>query len=116
MVSLLTCPLLHSFPAEFSNHQSIGDYHDPLTFKVFSNHTPIVAIKSSGNVYAKDSVDRLNVKANFWQDLVSNEPFTREDIITLQDPHNPERRELGRFKHLDADLKPRLDGAFFLSV
>lgn len=88
------------------NDGRTGNYHDPLTFRLFTQHTPIIAIKTSGNVYAKDSVDRLNVKAGFWRDLITDEPFTRSDLITLQDPHNPDQRDLTKFKHLDADLKP----------
>lgn len=56
-------------------------YHDPLTFKLFTAHTPIVAIRTSGNVYSKESVDRLNVKAGNWTDLLDNTPFTKTDII-----------------------------------
>lgn len=55
-----------------------------MTLKPFTSHTPLVAIRTSGNVFAKDTVDRLNIKANFWRDLVTDEPFTRKDIITIQ--------------------------------
>jgi peptidyl-prolyl cis-trans isomerase-like protein 2 len=56
-----------------------------------------VAIKTSGNVYSKDSVDQLNIKPGFWRDLQTDEAFTRADIITLQDPHNLEKRDLSKF-------------------
>lgn len=110
---------------------SEDNYHDPLTFKLFTKHSAIVAIKTSGNVYSKDSVDRLNIKANNWMDLLDNTPFKRSDIIvyvrsprallllrsvtdtrdnqSLQDPHNPNQRDLKKFKHLDANLKPIVD-------
>lgn len=35
-----------------------------------------------------------------WRDLVSDEEFTRKDIITLQDPQNIESRDLSRFNHI----------------
>ena len=30
------------------------------------------------------AVERLNIKANFWRDLITDEPFTRKDLITIQ--------------------------------
>ena len=77
-----------------------GEYVDPVTFKVFTVNTHLVAIKSSGNVFSWDTVDQLNIKAKNWHDLVSNDEFTRKDIITLQDPQNVEAKNLGSFKHL----------------
>jgi len=66
------------------SHIFLDEYHCPVTFKVFSDHTHIVAIKTTGNVYAYEAVDRLNIKAKHWKDLLSDEPFTRKDIITIQ--------------------------------
>lgn len=43
-----------------------------------------MAIKTSGNVFAYDAVERLNIKAKFWKDLMTDESFTRKDIITIQ--------------------------------
>jgi peptidyl-prolyl cis-trans isomerase-like protein 2 len=62
----------------------LGEYHCPVTFKVFSDHTHIVAIMTTGNVYAYEAIDRLNIKTKHWKDLLSEEPFTRKDIITIQ--------------------------------
>ena len=73
---------------------------DPVTFKVFTDNTHIVALKNSGNVFAYDTVERLNVKAKMWRDLVSDEEFSRKDIITLQDPQNVEARNLSSFKFI----------------
>lgn len=70
-----------------------GVYHDPVTFKTFNEHTHLVAIRTSGNVYARESIDRLNIKPGNWHDLVTDEAFTRKDIITLQDPQNVEGRD-----------------------
>ncbi|KAJ4305673.1 cyclophilin peptidyl-prolyl cis-trans isomerase Cyp8 [Kalmusia sp. IMI 367209] len=77
-----------------------GEYVDPVTYKVFTDNTHIVALRGSGNVFAWDTVERLNIKAKNWRDLVSDEEFTRKDIITLQDPQNVESRDFGRYKHI----------------
>jgi peptidyl-prolyl cis-trans isomerase-like protein 2 len=77
-----------------------GEYVDPVTYKVFTDNTHIVALKSTGNVFSWDTVERLNIKAKNWKDLVTDEDFTRKDIITLQDPQNIESRDLSAFKYL----------------
>lgn len=77
-----------------------GEYVDPVTYKVFTDNTHIVALKITGNVFAWDTVERLNIKAKNWMDLVSDEEFSRKDIITLQDPQNVGARDLSSFKYL----------------
>lgn len=77
-----------------------GEYVDPVTFKVFTDNTHIVAIGKTGNVFAFDTIDRLNIKAKNWRDLVSDEKFDRADLITLQDPQHVESRALSSFKHV----------------
>ncbi|RFU73094.1 peptidyl-prolyl cis-trans isomerase-like 2 [Trichoderma arundinaceum] len=79
-----------------------GDLIDPVTYKVFTDNTHIVAIRhgSYANVFAWDTVERMNIKAKMWQDLVDDQPFTRADIITIQDPQNMASRNLDQFKFL----------------
>lgn len=79
-----------------------GDLIDPVTYKVFTDNTHIVAIRHGtyANVFAWDTVERMNIKARMWQDLMDDEPFTRADIITLQDPQNVASRNLDQFKYL----------------
>lgn len=77
-----------------------GEYVDPVTFKVLTDNTHIVALRNTGNVFAWDTVERLNVKAKNWKDLVSDEEFKRSDIVTLQDPMNVASRDLSQFKYL----------------
>lgn len=77
-----------------------GEYVDPVTYKVFTDNTHIIALKKSGNVFAWDTVERLNIKAKNWRDLVSDDEFTRKDIITLQDPQSIESRDFSSFKHV----------------
>ena len=33
------------------------EFHCPITFKIFNDHTHIVVIKTSGNVYSYDAVE-----------------------------------------------------------
>ncbi|KAL8644872.1 MAG: hypothetical protein Q9226_007557, partial [Calogaya cf. arnoldii] len=77
-----------------------GEMVDPVTYKVFTNNTYIVALKNTSNVFAYDTIERLNIKAKNWRDLVSEEDFSRKDIVTLQDPQNVESRNLSTFKYL----------------
>ncbi|OBT90687.1 hypothetical protein VE02_00499 [Pseudogymnoascus sp. 03VT05] len=82
--------------------EALGEMVDPVTFKVFTDNTHIVAIRHGGeaNVFAWETVERLNVKARMWRDLVDDREFSRKDIITLQDPQNVESRDLSQFKFL----------------
>ena len=34
------------------------------------------------------AIEQLNIKQKNWKDLLSDEPFTRKDIVHLQDPLN----------------------------
>ncbi|PMD59049.1 peptidyl-prolyl cis-trans isomeras-like protein-like 2 [Hyaloscypha bicolor E] len=79
-----------------------GEMVDPVTFKVFTDNTHIVAIRhgSEANVFAWETVERLNIKPKMWLDLVDNRKFGRSNIITLQDPQNIESRDLSQFKFL----------------
>lgn len=79
-----------------------GEMVDPVTFKVFTDNTHIVAIRhgTEANVFAWETVERLNVKAKMWKDLVDDRDFGRADIITLQDPQNIESRDLSKFQFL----------------
>ncbi|KAF2748820.1 peptidyl-prolyl cis-trans isomeras-like protein-like 2 [Sporormia fimetaria CBS 119925] len=77
-----------------------GEFVDPVTYKVFTDNTHIVALRNTGNVFSWETVERLNIKAKNWRDLVSDDEFTRKDIITLQDPQNIESRNFGAFKHI----------------
>ena len=84
-----------------------GLWHCPVTFKVFNNSSHIVAIRTTGNVYSYEAVEELNIKPKNYADLLTNEKFTRKDIICLQDPTNPEHlalRDVNNFKHLN-DLR-----------
>eukprot|EP00043_Microstomoeca_roanoka_P002807 m.40631 g.40631 ORF g.40631 m.40631 type:complete len:524 (-) comp11735_c0_seq1:218-1789(-) len=82
-----------------------GKYHCPVTFKVFNEHTHIAAIAKTGNVFAYDAIKDFNIKAKNWHDLLTEEEFTRDDIITLQDPNNPELNNFANFYYLKKGLQ-----------
>ena len=80
----------------------VAGYVDPVTFKEFTDNTHLVAIRHGGsaNVFAYDTLERLNFKPKMWKDLVSDQDFTKKDLIVLQDPQNLEARDLSTFKYL----------------
>lgn len=82
-----------------------GKYHCPVLYKVFNENSHIVAIKTTGNVFSYEAVDQLNLRAKSYKDLLTDEPFTKQDIITLQDPGDLEKFNLSRFHHLKHNLK-----------
>ncbi|KAK7088656.1 RING-type E3 ubiquitin-protein ligase PPIL2-like [Littorina saxatilis] len=80
-------------------------YHCPVTYKVFNENTHIVAVRQTGNVYCHDAVDRLNLKTGNLKDLMTDEPFTRKDIITIQDPTNLDKFNIQAFYYIRKKLK-----------
>ena len=44
---------------------------------MFNDNSRIVAIKTSGNVFAAEAVEELNFKAKGWNDLLTGEAFTK---------------------------------------
>uniref|UniRef100_A0A6I8NZ56 RING-type E3 ubiquitin-protein ligase PPIL2 n=1 Tax=Ornithorhynchus anatinus TaxID=9258 RepID=A0A6I8NZ56_ORNAN len=99
-----------------------GKYHCPVLFTVFSDNSHIVAVRTTGNVYAREAVEQLNVKAKSFRDLLTDEPFTRQDILTLQDPTNLEKFNVSNFFHVKNNVKvvdpeeeqARLDPSYYL--
>lgn len=78
-------------PLHFSKNAQ-GHWQDPVSQREFTDHSHLVVIQTTGQVYLSDTVQQLNVKAKMMQDLVTDEPFTRRDILTIQDPHDPAPR------------------------
>ena len=80
-----------------------GKWHCPVTCKVFTDNSHIVAIKSTGSVFSYDAVYELNIKPKNYCDLLTNEPFSKADIITLVDPQNDihvRKRDINNFIHI----------------
>ncbi|XP_022406879.1 RING-type E3 ubiquitin-protein ligase PPIL2 isoform X1 [Monodon monoceros] len=84
---------------------SEGKYHCPVLFTVFTNNSHIVAIRTTGNVYAHEAVEQLNIKAKNFRDLLTDEPFSRQDIITLQDPTSLDKFNVSNFFHVKNNMK-----------
>ena len=76
---------------------SDGKYHCPVTFKVFNDRSHIVVVLKSGNVYSYDAVKQLNIKAKNWTDLLDGTPFSKADIVSIQDPANLGARAMDKF-------------------
>nr|XP_006135018.1 peptidyl-prolyl cis-trans isomerase-like 2 [Pelodiscus sinensis] len=97
-------------------------YHCPVLFTVFTNNSHIVAIKTTGNVFAYEAVEQLNIKTKSYKDLLTDEPFTRQDILTLQDPTNLDKFNVSNFFHVKNNLKvtdpdeekAKLDPSYYL--
>ncbi|XXG56876.1 hypothetical protein AAC387_Pa03g4183 [Persea americana] len=84
---------------------SEGEYHCPVLSKVFTDYTHIVAVRTTGNVFCYQAVQELNVKNKNWKELLTNEPFTREDLITIQNPSTSDTKVLTDFDHVKNSLK-----------
>jgi len=75
-----------------------------MTFKEFTDFSHIVAIATSGNVYSYDAIEMLNIKPKFWKDLLTNEPFTKKDVITIQDPNNYNYKDVSQYYFIQNGL------------
>uniref|UniRef100_A0A8C3V116 Peptidylprolyl isomerase like 2 n=1 Tax=Catharus ustulatus TaxID=91951 RepID=A0A8C3V116_CATUS len=101
---------------------SLCKYHCPVLFTVFTNNSHIVAIKTTGNVFAYEAVEQLNIKPKSYKDLLTDEPFTRQDIVTLQDPTNLDKFNVSNFFHVKNNIKvidpdeekAKLDPSYYL--
>lgn len=92
-----------------------GLWQCPVTNKVFTQHSHVVCIKSTGNVFSYEAVFELNIKPKNYIDLISGEEFKKNDIITLQNPNDEEHmklRDISNFSHLETiredNVKARL--------
>uniref|UniRef100_A0A4W3ITD8 Peptidylprolyl isomerase (cyclophilin)-like 2 n=1 Tax=Callorhinchus milii TaxID=7868 RepID=A0A4W3ITD8_CALMI len=97
----------------YGTHPTTGEYHCPVMYSVFTNNSHIVTIKATGNVYSFEAVEQLNIKTKTYKDLLNDEPFKRNDIITLQvqstfllhDPANVDKFNITNFFHVKNNLK-----------
>eukprot|EP01053_Blabericola_migrator_P001688 Blabericola_migrator_1__1687@NODE_1453_length_4517_cov_58_306742_g960_i0_p2_GENE_NODE_1453_length_4517_cov_58_306742_g960_i0NODE_1453_length_4517_cov_58_306742_g960_i0_p2_ORF_typecomplete_len545_score119_44Pro_isomerase/PF00160_21/4_5e55Rtf2/PF04641_12/1_1e25Rtf2/PF04641_12/4_6e03Ubox/PF04564_15/1_6e06Ubox/PF04564_15/1_5Ubox/PF04564_15/2e03zfNse/PF11789_8/0_13zfNse/PF11789_8/6_3e05zfNOSIP/PF15906_5/0_0031zfNOSIP/PF15906_5/1_3e03Exo84_C/PF16528_5/2_7e03Exo84_C/PF16528_5/0_022C_adapt/PF08793_10/0_ len=105
-------PLKRDKLVELEFHRSVeGEYHCPITYKVFNNHSAIVANKKSRHVYSKEAIDEICRKSNMWRDLITNEPFNpKKDLVTIQDPGKIKRREISQFYF----VKEKIDNEAFV--
>ncbi|XP_068654233.1 peptidyl-prolyl cis-trans isomerase CYP65-like [Aristolochia californica] len=84
---------------------SDGEYHCPVLNKVFTEFTHIVAVKTTGNVFCYEAIKELNLKTKNWRELLTDEPFTKDDLITIQNPNALNSKVLTEFDHIKHSLK-----------
>ncbi|KAI1720285.1 cyclophilin type peptidyl-prolyl cis-trans isomerase/CLD domain-containing protein [Ditylenchus destructor] len=88
---------------------SEGNFRCPVTYRVFTPTSVIVAIRQTGNVYSMEAVEELNLKRNHLKDLLTDTPFQRKDIITLQDPNDLGKFNMETYHHVQFDLKTKAE-------
>lgn len=86
-----------------------GRFQCPALFRPFTKNSHIVAIATTGNVYCYEAVEQLNIKTKNWKDLINDQPFTRKDIITIQDPSKLEKFDISKFYHIQNKLRVETD-------
>lgn len=86
-----------------------GFYHCPVLFKVFNQNTHIVAIRTTGNVFSYEAVEQLNLKAGHFADLVNDQPFTKKDIIDIQNPTHLDKFNITDFYYVKNNLSVNND-------
>ncbi|XP_057529005.1 peptidyl-prolyl cis-trans isomerase CYP65 [Amaranthus tricolor] len=85
---------------------SEGEFHCPVLNKVFTEFTHIVAVKTTGNVFCYEAIKELNIKTKNWKELLTDEPFTKSDLITIQNPNELDvKKVLDDFDHVKKGLK-----------
>ena len=89
---------------------SKGEIHCPVLFKVFNDNTHIACVRNTGNVFSYDAIEELNLKNKNFKDLLTDEPFTRKDVIVLQDPKETSKFNMNNFHHIKNKLKVDDDG------
>ncbi|KAL9188280.1 hypothetical protein ACHAXT_006658 [Thalassiosira profunda] len=88
--------------------ESTGKWQCPVLNKPFLNRSKVVAIRqrppgNEANVISYEAYHELNIKAKNNLDLVSGKKFTKDDVITLQDPDNEalqRLRDIQNFSHI----------------
>lgn len=93
-------------PLNFAK-DSEGNFRCPVTYRIFTPNSVIVSIRTTGNVYSMEAVEELNLKRNHLRDLLSDQPFQRKDIITLQNPTELDKFNIEKFYHIQFDLKTK---------
>lgn len=84
---------------------SEGEYHCPVLNKVFTEFTHIVAVKTTGNVFCYEAIKELNIKTKNWKELLTDELFTKDDLITIQNPNAIDSRNTLDFDHVKNALE-----------
>lgn len=81
----------------------------PALFRPFTKNSHIIAIASTGNVFCYEAIEQLNIKTKNWKDLITDQPFTRKDLITIQDPSRLEKFDISKFYYIQNKLRVETD-------
>lgn len=92
---------------ELKFHKNNEDqYHCPVIYKLFNQLSKIIVNKKTGNVYSFEAYQQLNFKPNNFNDLLTDEPFDKSDIKTIQDPSVAETKwKVSDFHYIKNKLK-----------
>lgn len=63
-----------------------GEFHCPVTFKLLTSNSHIIAIRETGNVFSYEAYQELNKDAKNYRDLLTDEKFDPKSIILINDP------------------------------
>lgn len=77
-----------------------GNYHCPITYKEFNDHSYIVANRKSGHVYSNDAINALCRKGKHWVDFFTDESFSPADLIVIQNPQDLCKRQIAEFDYV----------------
>uniref|UniRef100_A0A3B0MMN3 Peptidyl-prolyl cis-trans isomerase, putative n=1 Tax=Theileria annulata TaxID=5874 RepID=A0A3B0MMN3_THEAN len=96
------------FPLHFTKDEN-GFFQCPLSLKRFTSNSHIVTVKPSGYVYSYNTLKEVAKKEidGFMHDPITGVKFGKNDIITIQDPHNTTLRTISNFKHINSYFKPK---------
>lgn len=83
---------------------SDGEFQCPVLNKIFTEFTHIVAVRTTGNVFCYEAIKELNLKTKNWKELLTDEPFTKTDLITIQNPNALDAKVLVEFDHVKNSL------------
>lgn len=83
-----------------------GLYHCPVIYKLLNQYSKIVVNKKTGHVYSYEAYQQLNLKPSNFKDLLTDEPFEKDDIAIIQDPEIvDEKWNVSNFHHVKNKLK-----------
>lgn len=77
----------------------------PALFRPFTKNSHIICVATTGNVFCNEAIEQLNIKTKNWKDLISDQPFTRKDLITIQDPSRVEKFDISQFYFIKHKLR-----------
>ena len=88
-----------------------GAYVCAASGKVFGDSTKIAAVRTSGQVYSYDALETLCLAPKSLKDLVDGTPFTRSDVLVLQDSADPAWLHAHRTSHIRSAREQHAGGA-----